>query len=584
MQTTAASSRRRLRPLPLAAALLVSFAALLPGAGPGARAAYRPPLRAPLGRGMVAADNADASRAGAEILRRGGNAVDAAVATALALGVVQPQSSGLGGGGFLILWRAGERKAYALDFRETAPAATRPELYLESGHAVPERSRVGGLAVAVPGEPAGLAEVEARFGKLGLKVVATPALRLAKEGFPVSAHLAATAAAVLGRLLPDDPLRALLAPGGKPIAEREILRRPELARTLELFAEQGAAAFYKGPVAREVVAAVRARGGVLTEQDLSRYRPIWREPLSGSFRGHRLYGPPPPAGAVTAIEALQIIDAKGPARGLGSSAADHLLAEALKHAFADRARLLGDPAFVPVPLAHLVDSGYARELAGRVRDDGVLKLDQYGDLKAASAPATAPRDHGTTHLCVADSEGNVVGLSTTVNLIFGSKLLAGSTGVVLNDQMDDFSIEPQAPNAFRLLGGTANAVRPGKRPLSSTSPLIVVKDDLPVLCAGGSGGPLIVSAVTQTVTNIIDHGLDAEAAVSQPRIHTQWQPDQVGVESLIPEDVIEGLKRRGHKVVPLRPRELGVVQTIKLTPQGLEGASDPRKGGAPAVP
>ncbi len=331
---------------------------------------------------------------------------------------------------------------------------------------------------------------------------------------------------------------------------------------------------------------MRKKGGLLTEDDLARYRPAWRDPLEGRYRSYLIYGVPPPAGGATAIEALQILDARKPLGplGAGSSAADHAIAEALKHAFADRARALGDPAFVDVPTKKLIDPAYARELAARIADDKVQKPEAYGGQTLSGAPADVPHDHGTSHLCVADGEGNVVALTTTINLGFGAAFYGGSTGVLLNDEMDDFSAQPGVPNAYGLIGGFANAVAPGKRPLSSMTPLVLVKDGAPAMCVGGSGGPLIVSETVQTIVNVVDFGLDAEAAVSQPRIHAQWVPDVLLVEAEIPVDVVEGLKRRGQKIVPPPPFAGSAAQTIVWRGDCLEAASDPRKGGAPAAP
>jgi gamma-glutamyltranspeptidase/glutathione hydrolase len=550
-----------------------------------AEAAFPKPLSGPVARGMVAADHAEASRAGAKLLAEGGNAVDAAVATALALGVVDPVSSGLGGGGFLLYWDAKNHAAYALDFRETAPAAARPDMFVTAGKVVPMRSRIGGLAVAVPGEPAGLAAIEARFGKLGLKAAARPAIALARDGFFVTPYLARAATRVLAQVAvpPHDPLRNLLTSRGGLLAAGQKLARPELARTLSRLAARGPDSFYKGETARAIVGAVRARGGILTEADLAGYRPIWRDALHGRFRGRDLYTVPPPAGGLTTVETLQILDARPPLGplGAGSSAADHEIAEALKNAFADRARSLGDPAFVKVPTAHLADPAYARQLAGRISDDKVEKITDYGD-KALAGPPDAAHDHGTSHLCVADGAGDVVALTTTINLYFGALVQGGDSGVLLNDEMDDFAAQPGAPNQFGLIGGFANSVQAGKRPLSSMSPLVVVKDGRAVMCAGASGGPTIVSGTVQAVVNVIDFGMDAEAAVSSPRIHDQWIPDALYVEDEIPRDVRDNLKKRGQKVVPAE--EQSAVQVIVLDPDHLEAASDPRKGGEPAAP
>ena len=431
--------------------------------------------------------------------------------------------------------------------------------------------------MAVPGEPAGLAALEARFGKLGLSLAAAPAIRLAHEGFVVQERTAKAAARTLPDVAADDAMATWL----KRFAPGQRVKSEELAHALEAFAHEGPSVFYKGPIGAAIVETVRNHGGILTLDDLAAYQPIWRDPLQGHYRGRSLWAAPPPSGGATLIEVLQILDARPPLGplGAGSSAADHQIAEALKHAFADRAHLLGDPAFFDVPLGKLLDPAYARELAARITD-ATAPPDSYG-LK--SGPAAPPRDHGTSHLCVADGDGDVVALTTTINLGFGAKLSAA--GILLNDQMDDFAAQPGAPNAFGLIGGEANSIAPGKRPLSSMSPVIVTDVSGAVLCAGGSGGPLIVSETAQSIINVVDFNLDAEAAVSSPRIHAQWVPDLLFVEPDITSDVRDGLTRRGHKVKQV-PEAAGAsaAQVIILRPDSLEGASDPRKGGAPAVP
>ncbi|MCS6913555.1 MAG: gamma-glutamyltransferase [Myxococcales bacterium] len=562
--------------------------ALLVVRTPLARAAYPAPLEGT--GGAVAADHELASRAGAAVLERGGNAVDAAVATALALGVVQPAGSGLGGGGFLV-FRSRAGAVHVLDFREVAPRRAHRDMFLDekTGRPVAERSRIGGLAVAVPGEPAGLGEALRRLGTQQPAQVIAPALALARDGFPVGPHLARTAERVVHKLPPGHPLRALLAPGGKPLAVGQHLRRPELARTLARLAERGFSAFYDtapGGIGAEIVRAVQQAGGIIEAQDLASYQPLWRTPLVGTFRGWRVYTNPPPGGGLTTLEALQVLDAAPPLLGgPGASSTLHMLAEAFKHAFADRARLLGDPAFVKVPTEELASADYARRLAQRLRDDGILPAAHYG---RQGGPAESPRDHGTSHLCVIDAEGNAAALTTTINLEFGARLVAGTTGVLLNNQMDDFSASPGEPNAFGLVGSEANAVAGGKRPLSSMSPLIAVAPDGRILCAGASGGPTIVTGTVQAVVAVIAFGQDVQRAVSAPRIHAQFVPDKIFVEGDIPVDVQDGLRRRGHSLVVTRGPGEAAVQAVlweprKEGPARVSAASDPRKGGLPAL-
>ncbi len=547
-----------------------------------ARAATPPPLLVP--HAAVASDNPLASAAGAAILKAGGNAVDAACATALALGVVHPDSSGIGGGGFAVIYLAKSQKTYALDFRERAPAAITPASFFKDGKVQPELSRHGGLAVAVPGEVRGLAEMVRRWGKLPFSRCVDGAQRLAARGFPVSWRLAQS----LGRIDHNEPnadhtFMEMFAT--KPLVSGETWRRPELAWTLGKLRTGGADAFYKGPIAQEIVKAVRGGGGVMAADDLAGYTATARTPLDVSYRGLRIYTmPPPSSGGVAMIEALGVMAAHYPADadlkrdGRGSSAYLHVLAEALKHGFADRARYLGDTDFVSVDLPHLTDPAYHAELARRIKPDAVLPRDAYGTL---GAPPAQHRDGGTTHLSVIDAEGNAVALTSTVNLGFGAHLVAGKTGIVLDDQMDDFSLTPGVPNAFGLIGNEQNAVAPRKRPLSSMTPTIAVDGDGRVrVVVGAAGGPTIISATTQVLLNVVDWKLDAQAAVAAPRIHDQWFPDELQVEPDIVRDVTDGLARRGHKIK--ETAHIGTANLLVRTDKGIEAGAEPRSPSAPA--
>lgn len=543
--------------------------------------------------GAVAADHELASQAGAEILAQGGNAVDAAIATALALGVVQPAGSGLGGGGFLLVRKADGTVA-ALDFREVAPKQASRDMFLDAatGKAVPERSRWGGLAVAVPAEPAGLAHALREWGTFKPGQVIAPALRLADKGFPVGKHLARSASMVVPKLADDHPLRSFLAPQGKILTVGQTVRRPELAGTLRILGQEGFLAFYKttpGSIGDDLITANRQAGGLLQADDLTSYKPIVRTPIAGRYRNHQVFVMPPPAGGITAIEALQILDARPPlAQGPAASATLHDTIEALKHAFADRAKLHGDPAFTNIPFAELASTEYAKGRAATILADRVLPPSSYG-RPGTDKPLSPPRDKGTSHLCVIDRNGNAAALTTTVNLSFGARVVGAKSGVLLNNQMDDFTAKPATENAFGLVGDEANLVAPGKRPASSMTPLIAVGPDGSVYCAGGSGGPTIVTGVVQTLINLIDFGMEAEAAVSSPRIHAQFLPDNVLVEPEVPADVRERLSQRGHKlVVTPAPLETAVQVVVYHPardgkPASFSAASDPRKGGKPAT-
>jgi gamma-glutamyltranspeptidase/glutathione hydrolase len=534
----------------------------------------------------IASDHPAASRAGVEALKAGGNAVDAACATALALGVTVPHSSGIGGGGFAVVYLAKEKKVVTLDFREKAPAAIKAEMYFRDGKPDPKLSRRGGLAIGVPGEVRGLSELVRRWGKLPFSACVKPAEKLAKTGTPLTEDAAdvingdgkrdAEMTAFLGKVF------ALNRPFVLPVKPGEVVRRPALAATLAKLRTGGADAFYTGAIADEIAKATVAAGGVLTTEDLRAYGVVERAPLSTTYRGLRVVTmAPPPSGGIAIIESLGILGEKmkEPPAGPGrfSSAYLHVLAEALKHGFADRARHLGDPDFVQVPLAKLSDPAYHRELAGRIDDQRTQKPERYG---TASAPAVPPRDAGTAHLSVIDADGNAVALTTTVNLGYGSHVIAGSTGIILNDEMDDFAMAPDTPNAFRLIGSEKNAVAPGKRPLSSMSPTIVLDGDTVKLAVGGAGGPTIISGTLQVLLNVVDGKLDAQAASSAPRIHHQWFPDTLSYEPELPRDVLDGLERRGHKLAP-RGHITTVNVTVK-TPAGVEAATEFRRGGAPA--
>lgn len=526
------------------------------------------------GSAMVAADHPLASEAGAEVLRRGGNAADAAAAAALAAGVVQPAGSGLGGGGFAVGYFP-RAAPFALDFREVAPAAADQALFRGPDGAIDPRASVsGGRAVAVVGEPRGLAELVAKHGRLGLADVAAPAIRLAAQGFPVGPHLAASL-----EQTPFPSVRALFDLGGAPARRGEIVKRADLARTLQQWVKTRGDVLNSGPGAAKLAAAVTEAGGVLTTDDLAKHRPKAREALVGKFRGYTLYTmPPPSSGGVALLEALAVLDGYD-LTGLGSNSSDylHLVAEVLKHVFADRAASLGDPDFVDVPVARLLSPERAAEIHREVWPGRTFPPDHYGRVIAP------PKDAGTEHISVLDRDGGAVALTTTINTSFGSGVVVPGMGVILNDEMDDFALAPGVPNAFGLVGDAANAIAPGKRPLSSMSPTVVTDaDGQVVLVVGASGGSTIISGTLQVLLNVLVFGMDAEEAVSAPRIHHQWLPDRLMVEPGIPDDVVRALRARGHEVVV---REgFTAVQAVVKTPTGVEGASDPRKDGRPAAP
>jgi len=550
-------------------------------------AATPDPVFAP--HGVVAADNVIASRVGAAVLSRGGNAVDAAVATALALGVVSPSSSGIGGGGFAVVYIAAEKKTYAIDFREIGPAAISPKSFVRGGKVRPELSLRGGLAVGVPGEPAGLEYLVKRFGKRSWRRAVLPAQRLAARGFPVSRFVAYAAKRSERTVKPRSALGQLIFKNGHPIQRGQRIRRPALARTLWQLAQKGARAFYGGAVAKDIVNSVRAAGGSMTLQDLAGYRVASRTPLRGKWRGYDVATMPiPSSGGVALLEALGILDATGQdLRKLGadSSASLHVIAESLKHAFADRARFLGDANPAKLASGRLLNAKRLQRLGKTIRMDKVLAHDAYGDKTLGSNTHPPAPDHGTSHLCVVDQQGNAVALTTTVNSYFGAKLLTSNTGIVLNNQINDFSLKAGLPNQFGLVQSDFNLVGAGKRPLSSMSPTLVFKDGKVVGCFGGSGGPRIISNTMQVMINSFVYGMDPMKAVSMPRIHHQWEPDKLYIEAETPADVLTNLRRRGHTLDVFNWRRTPTaVQAIVRGKDGvLRAASDPRKGGWPAA-
>ncbi|MBI3767437.1 MAG: gamma-glutamyltransferase [Deltaproteobacteria bacterium] len=526
--------------------------------------------------GAVAAEHPRAAEIGAEILRRGGNAVDAAIATAYAVCVLNASSCGLGGGGFMLIHEA-NGAVHALDYRETAPALAHRGLYRLGDTVLSDLSRRGGLAVAVPGEVAGLEAARVRFARLSRAALLAPAIALARDGFPIGAHLASEIAGNAGMLATTPALAHLfLHDDGSPRQAGELVRYPALATTLERVAANGADAFYRGPVAAALVHAVDAAGGILTARDLAEYRPRWRAPLRTTYRGLAVFTMPPPSSGGVLLEMLNVL-ARDDLAALGarSPAYLHLLAETMKTGFADRARWYGDPAFTTVPIARLTSAAYGRELRARIRPDAVLPLTEYG-----SAP-----DHGTTHLSVADGDGMAVACTTTINTGFGAMLMDGESGVILNNEMDDFAIAPGVPNAFGLIGSEANAVGAGKRPLSSMTPVIarstatVHPGAMPrrLVIAGGSGGPLIIGGTLQALLGMIDFGRDAAGAVSAPRIHDQWAPPALAVEAGIDEPTRAELARRGHEVRLLT--FAGAVEVVTYGDGRFDAAADPRKGG-----
>jgi len=526
---------------------------------------------------LVASDHALATKAGVAIMQQGGNAIDAAVAVGFVLAVVQPYAGNLGGGGFMLIRHAGSGDEVALDFRETAPQHAHRDMYLDpQGQVESGKSLFTHHAIGVPGTVAGLTEALRAYGTLTLDTVIAPAIALAREGFPVSATLARMLDLnrdILSRWPATRAIFFRTATDGSvtPLLEGERLVQTDLAATLTAIARAGAEGFYNGPVAERIVSEIAAQGGPMTRADLSGYRAVFRQPLCGHYRGLRICAmPPPSSGGVHVLQMLNLLE-RYPLSdyGAGSAQVLHLMTEAMKLAYADRSQWLGDPDFSAVPLRGLSARAYADELAAGI--------DPHRARASASIRPGHPLPYEspqTTHYSVADAQGNVASVTYTLNLNFGSGIVAAGTGVLLNNEMDDFSVKPDTPNAFGLTGGHANAIAPRKRPLSSMTPVIAYRNERPWLVTGSPGGARIISTVLQAIINAVDFGMNPAQSAAMPRIHHQWMPDVLRVEQGFSPDTLRLLTQMGH-TVQVGP-VMGRTQTLHIDKDRLLGASDPR--------
>ena len=550
-----------------------------------AEAASPPPVAAE--HGMVVTAHRLATRVGVDVLKDGGNAVDAAVAVGYALAVVYPAAGNLGGGGFMTIRLADGRRSF-IDFRETAPAAARPDMYLDAqGNVVKERSRKGHLAAGVPGTVAGLELAREKYGRLPRAALLAPAIAYAERGFALDAGDAAMFATATDDFRRDAASAAIFLDHGAPWAEGRRLVQKDLAKTLRAVAARGADGFYRGPVAAAIAASSRAGGGLITEADLRGYRARERAPVECDYRGlHVVSAPPPSSGGVIVCEILDILEAY-PLKdwGWGSAQAVHAEIEAMRHAYLDRNSYLGDPDSVANPIERLLDRGYA----ARIRE--AIDPKRAGDSRALrpGVPPHAPLSEGsnTTHYSIVDDQGNAVAVTYTLNDWFGARVTAAGTGVLLNDEMDDFTAKPGVPNLYGLVQGAANAIAPGKRPLSSMSPTIVTQDGRLLMVLGTPGGSRIISAVVLTLLNVVDYGMTIQEAVDAPRIHQQWLPPTTAVErfALSPDTrrILEGM---GHEFTDSPPANhlaaiLVGAPTFGGKPAGKNryyGANDPRRG------
>ena len=548
----------------------------------GAPVSQGPPIRpatavlAP--DGMVVAQESRAARIGVDILKRGGNAVDAAVAVGFALAVTYPRAGNVGGGGFMVIHLAKDNRNVAIDYRETAPAAATPTMFLDAkGNPDPKKSRESGLSVGVPGTVAGLALAQAKYGsgKLSLADLMAPAIDLAQNGFAVADDIADSLPAAREKLARWPASANIFLHDGAPLRDGDRLVQSDLANTLRAIAQQGPPAFYTGATAERIAAAVRAAGGVMTADDLKNYHAIERPVVRGTYRGYTIVSmPPPSSGGVALVEMLNILEGYDLGK-LPREQALHDEIEAMKRAYADRAVFMGDPDTVKMPIAGLISKKYAASLRAGIGD----RATPAADIKPGK-PAEF-EGQNTTHFSVIDRDGNAVSNTYTLNFSYGLGLIADGTGVLLNNELDDFTAKPGASNAYGLVGFAANLPGPNKRPLSSMTPTIVLKDGKPFLVTGSPGGSRIITAVLQVVANAIDFNMPIDKAVSAPRLHNQWQPDETYVESGFAPDVIEALKARGHNIVPTDPHTSA--NSIEVTPAGFVGAADARTNGALAT-
>lgn len=526
---------------------------------------------------MVVSDAALASEVGEKILAAGGNAVDAAVATAFALAVVYPEAGNIGGGGFMVIHMADGTEA-SLDFREKAPLAASRDMYLDAAGNLTDKSLVGRLAAGVPGSVAGMWAAHQRFGTLPWKQLLAPAIKLAEDGFIVNEHMAGTVARNADKLARFPASAALFLPGGQPLRAGALWRNPDLAAVLRRVADRGPAGFYQGETADLIAKEMQRGDGIMTKQDLAAYAPEWRDPVTFLYRGYRVVSmPPASSGGITLALIANILEGYDlHALGWHSPEALHLVTEAMRRAFADRNHYLGDPDFVDIPRKQLLSMAYAEKRRADISlHHATRSADVHPGLGGASHEGTE-----TTNFDVVDSQGNAVATTTTINFLYGSGVTVAGAGFIMNDEMDDFAAEPGKPNAFGLVQGEANAIQPGKRPLSAMTPTIVLDHDgHPMLVTGARGGPTIITAVFQVMSNVIDYGMDIATAVSAPRIHNQHLPDTLYYEQHgLDAATIQALQAMGHHVAP-RDGYVGDAPSILRAGNHWTGEPDPRVGG-----
>lgn len=530
--------------------------------------------------GMVVSQEAVASRVGADILAQGGNAIDAAVATGLALAVTLPRAGNLGGGGFMLVHLAEEGRTIAIDYREMAPMAAHRDMFLDdAGDVDNQKARFSHLSAGVPGSVAGLLHALENYGTMPLEKVIAPAIRLAEEGIEVSYDLALSLTSAKARLSSSEAGKTVFFHAdGTTYKPGETFKQKDLAWSLKQIKRHGRKGFYEGEVAKRIAADMAANGGLITLEDLANYKVVERTAVKGTYKGYDIITmPPPSSGGVHVIEMLNALEGDDlKAMGANSAATVHLMAEIMKQAYADRSKYLGDPDYVDVPVTALTDKTYAHHIRASVDMDRARPANEI-----APAVKLPYESNETTHFSIMDRFGNAVSNTTTLNFSYGSGRMAAGTGILLNNEMDDFSAKPGTANGYGLIGGDANAIEAGKRPLSSMTPVIVMKDGKPYMLTGSPGGSTIITIVLQTILNVIDHGMNIAEAAASPRVHHQWLPDRLFYEPGISVDTLRLLEAKGHNT--FERSVMGSTQTIMWRDGLFFGASDPRRPAAMAI-
>ncbi len=526
--------------------------------------------------GMVVTESKYATQAGLQVLKEGGNAVDAAVTIGFTLAVTFPRAGNLGGGGFMLIYLADSDEVLSIDYREKAPLKASQDMFLDGkGNVDKEKSRHSILSVGVPGTVSGLVLALENYGTISLERALQPAIELAQKGFPVDQELSDSLNQVKSRMkVSTASMDIFFKQGGKPYSEGELLTQKDLAWSLKQIVKNGSEAFYTGDIAKKIDSFMEQNGGLITNHDLKNYKALIRKPVEGEYRGYKIYSmPPPSSGGVVLIEMLNILELF-PLSSLGHNTAKtiHIFAETMKYAYADRSKYLGDPDFSPVPVTWLTSKKYAKSIKEKMDTE---KSTPSHEISPGNP--NLQEGNNTTHFSVMDRYGNAVSNTYTLNFSYGSKITVPGTGILLNNEMDDFSAKPGTPNAYGLVGGRLNAIAPEKRMLSSMSPTIVMKDGKPFLITGSPGGSRIITTVLQIIANVIDFNMNISEATNAVRVHHQWLPDKLMVERGLNEDTIKILKEMGYKVET--GATIGVAESIIKKGDYMYGASDPRRPG-----